>query len=86
MNHAYAGEADEVLGREVRGGAQPGRGECELTGLRLRSLDEQLERLVGAIAGAHHDVRRLAKQRDVDEILLRIVGQVLVDRGVRRVR
>jgi hypothetical protein len=74
---------DEVLCREVRLRADPGVTECELAGLRLRGVDQLLDRLVRRIRRHDEHLRSRDDLGDRHEILLGVVVHLRVDVLVR---
>ena len=78
-----AGAQAKALGREVRGGADPGRGVIELARVGLGGGDEVAQRLP-TLRGRRDQHGGLdAKRDDGDEIIEGIVRQALVERVTR---
>src|SRR5213592_1012713 len=86
VQHFYAGNLRNVFRRHVRGGPYARGCEWNLAGLRASGVDQRFQRRVGAAFRRDHHIGRVADERDVDDVLQRIVRQGLVDGGVRRVR
>src|SRR2546423_3641435 len=76
----------QKLHGEMRGAPAADRSIRELPGMRTRIGDEALE--VADIELRHHDqhLRRRSEERDRREILVRVVGQILVEMLCRRDR
>ena len=86
MHHVDARHDLQLLEIEVRAAADPGRGKVQLAGIRFRRGYKVGERLpLGVLAGDQH-VRPAAEQREVGEVLQRIVGKARVDARVGDVR
>ncbi len=81
-DHLDAGQALEIFAGEMAHGAGAGRRIGQLAGARLRVGDELGDRLNRQRRSDHQHERHVRDQRDRHEVLDRIVGQLLVERGV----
>ena len=84
--HLDAGHRHEQLGRQMDGGAVAGGGIADLAGIGFRIGDE-----LGDGLGRHrrvhlHDVRPIRDAGDRRDVVEEVVRQLLVERGVDRVR
>ena len=86
VHHVDAGAELQLLAGEMRLGAGARAAVAEGVGLRFRPRDQIGDRLDAGIGTHHEHVRRVHQLRDRREVLDRIVGQVVEQRGVHRDR
>ena len=86
MQHVQLGQHQEQFHRQMRAGADAGRGKIDLPGPRFREGDELLQVARRQRRVNHQHVGQRNRLRDRRQILQRVIGHFFVHRRIDRQR